>query len=240
MKNILIIMISLSILFICSCAPEAGPTGPEGEDGTAYAQMVFQQGLYPNPDYDGCADAQIHSGVSDYNFGSCLNFGVGRLMSGDILRTLLKFDIEGMMPAGSTVKKAYISVFVSSYSSDTTWALYKVTQSWEEGTVCSTATGSDVSWDYYNGTGNPWAEAGGDFDSAAISNSILVDGDLDAFIDFEVDTSVVRSWLDNPSVNYGVILKSNNDSSYNYAMAYSSENAQIEHRPKLTVYYTTP
>ncbi len=239
MKNILIIMISFSLLFACSCSPEAGPTGPEGEDGTAYAQMVFQQGLYPNPGYSGCEDTRIFSGPSTENYGSCFNLGAG--YTSYIARSLLKFDIEGMLPAGSTIKKAYISVYVRYYQADTTWSLYKVTQSWSEGTAgCGGTVDVDASWDYYNGSGNSWSNAGGDFDSSAISNSILVDGDLEAFIDFDINASVVQSWLDNPSANYGVILKADNEDTDNYASVYSSEETDIEYRPKLTVYYTTP
>jgi hypothetical protein len=72
---------------------------------------------------------------------------------------------------------------------DITFYLFPITQQWNP---------SSVDW------GSPWDEPGGDVDSSMVSIFALLEG-METHLRSDV-TSIVRSWVNNPAQNYGLLV----------------------------------
>jgi len=239
MKKILSILLIAPVLFIISC----GPIGEAGPSGNSMIPIVFQQGSAPYAGYAGVMDTFITQYDPNENYGSCdvPYLGFSGLY---IRRILVKFDIDGMIPAGAVIQKAYLSFYVISVYGTATnnFQVYNVTKAWTEGTGdCSGSSSNDVTWNNYT-TATGWTSVGGDFDAAAVSdvlNPPLSGGD-DKFYSFELNNSLIEGWISDPSSNNGLIIKADRETSpTGYLRVYTSDyTTDTSLRPKLTIYYT--
>jgi hypothetical protein len=81
----------------------------------------------------------------------------------------------------------------------------------------------------------PWDSGGGDYDP--IIEASNTNDQKGKWEDFDV-TDLVKEFIDNPSGNYGFIVKFLDDPLIDFgSVSYSSEYSDISKRPKLTVYY---
>ncbi len=200
--------------------------------------MQFQDGVFPSTYYDDTADTRIISNdLSNINFGSCFNLQIG-FSNNRIWRLLMKFDISSI-PASATVKSAYLTLYCYSLTGGPVNVVaYKITRSWIEGNgSCGGSSNIYASWDYYNGAGNSWTNPGGDFDLTTQSDVTTVT--TTGYYTIKLNTQMVQDWISNPLTNYGLIIKSIDETSGSISN-YDNTTTTNERRPKLTIYYTLP
>jgi hypothetical protein len=211
------------VLFLISCKKEKTPSD--------FIVVDFQNGLAPYTSYTGCQDANMASGAAyaNNNFGSCAEGSMGYVdASQGITRYLVQFDIS-YIPKGVTIKKAFLTLYASNNVASTgneTISCYNKTTPWQAGINCNLPGG--ISYTSSNG--------GGSFDPASVGSVVISPGNNN--YSFNISPSTVQNWLDNSTKNYGLLLKSNNESTSSYLWCNFADNPTVNLRPKLTVYYT--
>ena len=178
--------------------------------------------------------------------------GVGtRLFTGktdqaEIRRGVLAFDIVGNIPAGSTITSVSLSMNMSRGFDNTVRIveLHKLLADWGEGTSDASgmegqgiaATTNDATWRHRFYNTIFWTTQGGDF-SGTVSASQSV-GAIGQYVWSSAQmVADVQSWLDNPSTNFGWLVKGDESSS---ATAKRFDSRQSTSPPVLTIEYTAP
>jgi hypothetical protein len=180
--------------------------------------------------------------------------------NGHVLRSLLRFDIAGVVPAGSTITSAQLTLHVGmvaggSGASTVTIDLHRILNGWGEGTTGSTATTisgtgqgfpageGDSTWnDRFYATTSPmlWTTPGGDF-SSSTSGSTNIGSILDAESIWASGLELisnVQGWLDDPSHNDGWILMNGDElHARTFRAFYTREAANPAFRPQLQISY---
>jgi hypothetical protein len=178
--------------------------------------------------------------------------GVGtRLFTGktdqaEIRRGVLAFDIVGNIPAGSTITSVSLSMNMSRGFDNTVRIveLHKLLADWGEGTSDASGmegqgiapTTNDATWRHRFYNTIFWTTQGGDF-SGTVSASQSV-GAIGQYVWSSAQmVADVQSWLDNPSTNFGWLVKGDESSS---ATAKRFDSRQSTSPPVLTIEYTAP
>ena len=178
--------------------------------------------------------------------------GVGtRLFTGEtdeaeIRRGVLAFDIAGSIPAGSTITSVSLSMNMSRGFDDTARSveLHKLLADWGEGTSDAsgqegqgiTATTNDATWRHRFFNTLFWTTQGGDF-SSTVSASQSV-GAIGQYVWSSAQmVADVQSWLDNPSTNFGWLVKGDESTS---PTAKRFDTRESTSPPVLTIEYTGP
>lgn len=148
----------------------------------------------------------------------------------------MKFDLSSI-PSGVTIIDATLKIYkygnYNGYTKSDVYEVYKATKEWDENGASWIKSTSSLNWDIY----------GGDYESTALS-SFSYDGSYNGWFDFSV-TSAIKDFIDNPSINYGliVLVPGGVDSVYDNqtkdqeSYFHSSEASDESLRPKLTVTY---
>ena len=171
--------------------------------------------------------------------------------AGFIRRTLLHFDL-GSLPAGATITSVTLDMRITHapfLPPSTTFNLHRVTQDWGESTTDAPGEeGSgapieddDVSWIHTFYPSSFWTNAGGDF-VATISASQTTSGSgLGPIAWTSIGlVSDVQAWVDDPSSNFGWLIKASNESQPANAKRFNSREyiGDTSTRPRLTIEYT--
>jgi hypothetical protein len=156
----------------------------------------------------------------------------------EIRRALLQFDLSAI-PAGAVVNSATLRVtvvMVPLTPVSSTFDVKRVLQSWTEG---------GVSWNSRAGTGTPWQVPGatGSADSISTPSSFVAVGSAN-FTDYTFPSMAglvgdVQGWVNNPSSNFGWLLKSEDEVSPETARHFGTRENPT-HPPVLTVNYSLP
>jgi hypothetical protein len=134
-----------------------------------------------------------------------------------IRRGLVRFDIAGAVPAGSTITSVSLTMYSNApgQNGDRTVTLNRVLADWGEGASnTSGGTGApaqmnDATWLYrfYNpgdpGSSPAWSAPGGDFAATASASRVVLSATNHATWNSAGMVANVQSWLDNPSQNFG-------------------------------------
>ncbi|NOU20945.1 MAG: DNRLRE domain-containing protein [Methyloglobulus sp.] len=166
-------------------------------------------------------DALIASGNSTSNFGN----GDGGVLNALIVfrNQLIQFDLSSI-PSAANILSAQLQMYQKSGAGTANIGLYRVKQSWDEGTV---------TWKTYNGS-SPWLTNGGDYDATLIA-STSVTGGSNGTSNWEI-APLVQDWLTGKYPNNGMLLKTAGLASFTFA---SKEDATVPpHPPKLVIIYT--
>jgi hypothetical protein len=168
---------------------------------------------------------------------------------GDIRRALVRFDVAGVVPPGSVINNAWLTLSMSrTRSGSQDIGLHRVLAPWGEGTSvatrgeggCALATAGDATWLHtFFGT-DFWAAAGGDFDvvpSATLSVSGV--GSYTWWTTREL-VADVQGWLDAPGTNHGWLLVGSETAGSTAKRFDTHEHPTASQRPILTVDYTAP
>ncbi|MEA3273873.1 MAG: DNRLRE domain-containing protein, partial [Pseudomonadota bacterium] len=155
----------------------------------------------------------------DNSCGAGIDLFSGVTNDGFLRRALLKFDIAGSIPPGSTINGVTLTVDVnrSGDNQDATMTLSPLTQLWGEGVVdCRAIRGGgqgapadpgDATWLDAQFQQVSWTSLGGDFGGESASALIPIRGlgtwDSAANPAMVID---VQGWLDNPGSNNGWIV----------------------------------
>jgi hypothetical protein len=175
------------------------------------------------------ADTRISENASSTNYGSSTTLiadGDEPAGSGRDVYALLKWDLSSV-PAGSRISSVSITLDVTNASKDT-YQIYDLERPWVEPTT---------TWLQY-ATGQTWQVAGakGSLDRGAQVGCVAAPKTGQRA--FTLTSSLVQSWVDNPSNNNGILLASATSAD---DLGFSSREAATSgNRPQLSVTYTAP
>ena len=218
-----LIVVLLTLLAIGSC----GGDDCICEPGEQLFVVQFQDGMYPNIDYDMCADAQLLEALPSGSYGDWPTMSVGNTGAGDS-RAIVFFDIEGALPAGADVRKAVVTLYVEDHygGCDVAFSIFPLTADWYE---------PDVTWNNRMG-GVPWSTPGGDYSTTAIATKVISGEDFP--IDIDLPASMVEDWLASNENNMGLILVPGSGVPGECGLVFTaSDNTYILRRPRLTIFY---
>ncbi|WP_036168031.1 DNRLRE domain-containing protein, partial [Lysinibacillus sphaericus] len=182
-------------------------------------------------------DTTIRKKFPTQSGGNDTELGVGTATDGNVVRSLLKFDVTPI-PEKSIIMSADVSLYLSSTNdpSPINLSMHAMKRSWDENTA---------TWNNY-GTAGGWTTAGGDFNTTALSTvtgvSSVPSNVEDGIQRWSIPTTMVSGWLTNPNTNLGLLLKSTTEGTLIYKKFISSENTTnpLAYKPKLVVTYKTP
>ncbi|ANE45480.1 hypothetical protein SY83_03140 [Paenibacillus swuensis] len=155
-----------------------------------------------------------------------LTAGLG---SPNIMRSLLRFELEGIVPVGSKVLSSDMNLWMASVSNNTpiNISLHEATTLWSE---------YHASWNIAN-NGKAWTKPGGDFVAQPLSTVSGV-GQLTSKLQWPVSSNKVNEWINDKTKNNGLLLKSTNETTLSYKRFISSdETSVLGYGPLLSVTY---
>ena len=163
-----------------------------------------------------------------------------------IRRALVSFDVS-IIPAGTTIQSAQLklnAVKLGQAAPNTTISVYRLTQTWGEGTSYNPAGGygvpattGDATWTrrFYNTSA--WATPGGAFNTTASASATITGAGLLTWNSNAQLISDVQGWINTPSTNAGWIIRGNESTN---TSATEFESLQTGLAPALTVTYAPP
>ena len=162
-------------------------------------------------------------------------------------RALLRFDVNGDLPADAVVLSATLTLFMSkTVALSQPAALHLATSAWGEGAsnapleegVGAPAQSGDATWIHTFFPATTWSSPGGDFDpNASATTSVGSTG----FYDWSSPTLAadVQLFYDDPNVNHGWILIGN-ESVVKTAKRFDSREQAPGSRPRLEIEFNAP
>lgn len=190
----------------------------------APVKATFQQGV---GGYSG-TNATCLAYASSNN--SCTLFKAG---ADDGLKRLLRFDIASI-PAGKTVDEATLRLYYKgrSNSNDLTVGAYRLLASWVDSQATWTQRMTGMNWVVPGlGSGSDYAAAGGG------ASTVLGDGG--SWVEIDV-TEMAQAWVDNPTQNYGLLLRQASAAGYviyDFCSERGVSPCTAAQAPQLTVWY---
>lgn len=189
----------------------------------------------------------IEDAEGDVSSGGSTGMFVGRnnQPSNSRRRGVIQFDIAGGIPAGSTINSVMLGLSLSaSNEANATVSLHRLLADWGEGTATSSggqgaaAGAGDATWLFAQYNSSPWAAAGGDFDGA-VSSQTVVGGSGDYFWpSTSAMVADVQGFLDDPLMNFGWIILGNESAGQTSKRFSTREDSDEALRPRLIVDYT--
>ncbi len=171
-------------------------------------------------------------------------------LAGLIRRALIRFDVAGAIPAGSTVNSVTLSLNCAmSLVGDVPVSLHGVLADWGEGASMSIAMGGgggapaepgDATWLHTFYSAQTWTTPGGDFDPTPSATRVV--GGVGPYTWGSTAEMVadVQSWLDTPATNYGWMVRGDESTTTTARRFDTREQLIVEQRPVLTVDFTPP
>ena len=230
----------LCLVFIISCSPDGawdmfsllGDKKPADEsDGDRRVTVTLQQGV---DGYAGTKDTHVLEWNNTNNTGAHDLLEAARhtgITATDDKALLIQFDLSSI-PSAATVIEADLALYLveerNSSGTSKTLNLHKITESWIEG--------SGIGIDGQDVPGVDWLSMP-TFDASSIKDKLI--GIIDnQWYKFGIK-STVQIWIDNASLNHGVILREDTSNPNNGAKDFaSSDHATVSWRPKLIMTYT--
>ena len=207
---------------------------------------IFEYQQLPDAGYVETYDTYISNGYSNRNRGSCDDMNVEYMLGGTLSRSLIKFRVDGYIPAGATILAAVFQLWIdgSGYLQGDPWdmnlRLYEITQDWDEGTgICQPVSDTFVSATWNNRNTSAWAMPGGDY-GQPISNFRFIEfAEMGGFgyNEIQLDPSIVQKWLDNPAQNHGFIIKREPESGGMCTIRIATKESASNMKPRLVVIY---
>lgn len=161
-------------------------------------------------------------------------------------RALLAFDVSAVVPAGSRIESAALTLHMSkTITSGTEVGLHRVLADWGEG--ASNAPGEegggapampgDATWKHRFYDSQAWATMGGEFAPVAADAAIVFGPGFYTWSSAAM-VADVQSWLDDPGQSFGWLLLGDESTAATAKRFDSRENPDPEVRPVLTLVYT--
>ena len=203
--------------------PHPTPTWTPEPSGIRHS-IYYRQGVNG---YSGASDTFVNSWSENSNYG---NATILRARSSKPQRALLKFD-RISLPAGVTLDKAKLQVYVKSRSNDANYYVrtFDMKTAWDENTATWKRASSNASWKKSGFSSDDYVIPYTDFK--------FVYG-VNHWVELDV-TDIARRWLENPGSNRGLLLDI--CSIANVAVDfYSSEVRDVNLRPRLVLEYLDP
>ena len=173
---------------------------------------------------------------------------VGTTANGSRRRAVLRFDLAGQVPPGTTITSAALSFSVSRVKSATPSMLsvHRLLAPWGEATsvapgeegMGTVATAGDATWIHASFPDVFWSRPGGDYQAIASGTTQVPGVGAWGVLTNPKLVSDVQRWLDQPESNAGWILIGEESSAGTAKRFDSAQVAQIRARPTLTVGYS--
>jgi hypothetical protein len=199
------------------------------------------------------ADNTMYEDQPEHSNGAGEHFYAGPTASDNVRRALLKFDVAGNIPPGSTIRRVTLTLRATGGGpTDGSYGLYRVLADWGEGTSNATSTGEgtgapatlgDVTWlrRFFGEPSSSWSNLGGDFAASEIppGHGFAGTGSFD-WIGSDL-TLHVQQWLNDPATQFGWLLRSFNESLSGSVKEFASkEHPNVAFRPRLEVRFLAP
>jgi hypothetical protein len=179
-----------------------------------------------------------------------LNYGISPYVKLGITSTdrqqrgMFVFDLTSL-PPGIVIKAALLELYI--YSRERTIigtnvinsVVHRIDEPWIEGVQDGIACTVGTTWQTSD-CNNNWS--GSYLNSTVETNAVIHYEDINTWHRWNI-TNLVQYWYDNPSGNYGVLIKDEMEvGSFETFIAHyaSGEYSDVNLRPKLTVYYRLP
>jgi hypothetical protein len=195
-------------------------------------------------------DNTIFSESNNRSNGAGSSLFAGNTNTPATRRALLAFDLAASVPAGATITGATLELHVTmTMAGAQTISLNRLLADWGEGTSNANdpegkgalAAAGDATWHFRFFADREWSKNGGDFAAAAsASASAGATGSTVLFGSTPQMVADVQGWLDDPSANFGWIVRGNEGQSRTTKRFASRENGSASLRPKLTVDFQPP
>ena len=217
----------------------ATPTPTPTQSPIPNIQYLFQNGVSPDPSYAGTTDSIITTwgGNSFANLGGWEYLQVGETGDADEFRLLVRFELDGWLPADVQIEEAWLELraYDSGYDNGPHDVVaHRVIEQWVEGNgwdLSADGRSEGVTWTTAR-PGVDWATPGGDFDLTELDR-VTVAANPDGWYQWDV-TAAVRAWIDGTASNYGLLLEPDNAPWLHHQFR-SSEYGFPTLRPRLVV-----
>lgn len=189
--------------------------------------------LYESP------EGNISNGSGDHIFAGVTN-------NDDIRRALLFFDLSDISESSEIVNVELNLVMNRTIAGDVPISIHEVLVGWGEGEsnaggqegTGTSATNGDATWIHTNFPDEQWQNAGGDFNSTAISSVDVGGSGIYTWPSTDELVNLVQKWLDNPEENYGLLVLGDESASGTAKRFASRHNSTEGDRPALIVEYS--
>jgi len=181
----------------------------------------------------------LSNGAGHYAFA-------GTNIGADARRALLAFDVASVIPPGSLVTAAALSLHVSrTRALETAVAVHGILSDWGEGDsdapgeegAGTTAAAGDATWTFALYDVVPWTTSGGDFAPTPSATTIVGgEGTTATWIDAGLVTDV-QAWVDGTTPNYGWILIGQEETEQTAKRFDGRTHPDAAYRPRLTVQF---
>jgi hypothetical protein len=210
--------------------------------GAATVELLPSQDntLYQPYLREAAGEGLLSNGAGSYFFA-------GRILTGELRRGLLAFDVAGALPAGARITEVTLTLQMSkTIVGPTTVSLHRLTADWGEGDsdaggeegAGAPAMPGDATWLHTFYDTGLWMMQGGDFDPADSSRQTISAEGLYTFPSTPDLVADVQSWLESPATNYGWIVLGDETMTPSAKRFNSRENGSGS--PTLTVSYEAP
>jgi hypothetical protein len=216
---------------------------PPGDDGNG----TLPSTVHLEPDRDNTL-YEHPGGVLSNGAGIHLFAGVNA--GGQIRRAVIRFDVEGSLPAGAVVDSVWLDLECSRVRNDTGQlvSVHRVTAGWGEGTSDAldeegqgnVSTPGDATWIHREFDTLFWSSPGGDFDPVESASVSVAGVGTYRWGATDAMASDVQGWLDDPAANHGWLILGNESGNETAKRFQSREHGTAGSRPRLTVVFVPP
>jgi hypothetical protein len=235
---LLVPMISLCLAALAGCGNDETAPTPGSSDTI---RVAFQDGVSPSASYSGTTDAVLKddpdAAVANANFGTASSDTLGSVLLSTAFyerRLIIRMNISSITSC-SAVVSARLSIHVAPPAPDSlTLEAHLVNMvSWKQWIEGSGGTATGVSWSTIDGS-VPWQVWGGDFYTSPIDEQ-TVSGD--SVVTFSLSPKLVLEWIQHPSSNHGMIIKTADVSRARSTTVFEREFVGGARRPRLEIAY---
>ncbi len=179
--------------------------------------------------YQGTRDTTLNQWFPTTNYSGLATLA---LRAPIVASPLLRFDLNGVIPAGSTVLEATLALYADTSSNQHPLEAraYQLVRPWEMTEATWNQASATQAWQV------PGAQGSGDRLAAPLATTAVTGAGQ--WYAWNV-TNAVAAWVQNPSSNYGLVLEATGQAQVQYDLAASRWGVQGQ-RPKLTITYLEP
>lgn len=179
--------------------------------------------------YQGTRDTTINQWFPTNNFSHLATLA---LRAPAVASPLLRFDLSGVVPAGSTILDATLSLYADTSTNQHPLEAraYQLLRSWEVTEATWNRASTAQAWQV------PGAQGSGDRVPTPLAMTVVTAGGQ--WYVWNV-TSATAAWVQNPASNYGLVLEATGPAQVQYDLAASRWGVPGQ-RPKLTITYVEP
>ena len=196
--------------------------------------------LYETPARTPDGTAVLSNGAGDYLFA-------GRILTGELRRALIAFDVAGSLPSGAAITEVSLTLQMSkTIAGPTPVTLHRVLADWGEGDsqaggeegAGAPAQSGDATWQHTFYPSSFWLVQGGDFVGTPSASQTVAGNGAYTWQSTPELVADVQRWLDSPSANFGWVVLGSESAPPTAKRFNSRENGAGV--PSLTITYQAP